>query len=217
MALHKLTIFAYADEKYSSRASGTHEFSLQINPETFTHNHSTSFNPAPTTDTAGSTTKYNSIEPESVSFSFYLDGTGVVSRLDVSDAIRDFKKVAYKYNGKIHSPNYLLLLWGDFLFKCRLTKLDIEYTLFDTDGLPLRAKLTPSFEQFLSPDDIVKLSAKNSPDMTHLREAAVGDTLPLMCQRIYGDSRHYLMVANYNGLTQFRDLKPGQTIVFPPL
>lgn len=217
MGLQKLTIIAYSDEKYTSMVSGTNTFSVQINPETVTHNHTATYNPAKTTDTAGTTTKYSSIDPETLSFTFYLDGTGVVSRLDVSDAIKGFKKVVSKYNGQIHSPNYLMLIWGDFSFKCRLTSLDIEYTLFDTDGIPLRAKLTPNFQQYLSPDDIAKLSGKNSPDMTHVRQVVAGDTLPLMCQRIYGNSGYYLMVANHNGLTQFRDLQPGQSIVFPPL
>jgi hypothetical protein len=214
MALQKLTITAYSDEKFTSKFGS---YSLQINPESYTHNHSASYNPAKSTDTAGTTTKYDSIEPETVSFSFYLDGTGVVSDLKLSSSIRQFKQLVYQYNGSIHSPNYLLLVWGSLSFKCRLTKLDIEYTLFDPDGMPLRAKLSPSFEQFLSPDDLAKLSRKNSPDMTHLRYAGAGDTLPLMCHRIYGDSRHYLMVANHNGLTQFRNLQPGQPIVFPPL
>jgi hypothetical protein len=214
MSLQKLKIIAYSDEKYTAQV-GSH--SVQINPESYTHNHTATYNPAPTTDTAGATIKYNSIDPETLSFTFYLDGTGVVSTLDVSNEIKTFKQLVYQYNGSIHSPNYLMLIWGKFSFKCRLTKLDIEYTLFDSNGAPLRAKLTPNFQQYLSPDDIAKLSGKNSPDMTHVRQVMIGDTLPLMCQRIYGDSRYYLMVANHNGLTSFRELQPGQSIVFPPL
>ena len=217
MGLQKLTLVAYSDEQYTSKASGTNSYSVQINPESYSHTHSTSYSPGTSTDTAGTTTKYHRINPETLSFSFYLDGTGVVSTLTVSDEIKKFRQVAYQYNGTIHSPNYLMLIWGNLSLKCRLTQLSIEYTLFDSNGLPLRAKLSPSFEQYLSPDDIAKLSGKNSPDMTHLRQVGAGDTLPLMCQRIYGDSRHYLMVANHNGLTHLRDLQPGQTIIFPPL
>lgn len=45
--------------------------------------------------------------------------------------------------------------------------------------------------------------------MTHIRVVAAGDNLPLMCERIYGDSRHYLWVADHNRLTDFRNLRPG--------
>lgn len=220
MALIKLTIIPFGDEYYSDLLKDVGTFSVQINPENFAHGHSTEYSPIDSSDTAGTPTAYSKINPETVSFSFYLDGTGVLGAASigsVSSAIENFKRVAYKYNGNINSPNYLMLIWGDFLFKCRLISLDVDYTLFDTFGIPLRAMLKPSFQQFLSIGDLAKQAAKNSPDMTHLRMALVGDTLPLMCQRIYGDSDYYMMVANYNGLTQFRDLQPGQKIVFPPL
>ena len=214
MSPEKLQIYAYSDEQYTSPA-GT--YTVQINPESFSQTHTATYNPAETTDTAGTTTKYSRIDPETLTFSFFLDGTGVVSVLQLTDSIKTFKKLVYRYNGQIHSPNYLLLIWGEFSFKCRLTQLEIDYTLFDADGVPLRAKLTPHFQQYLSPDDLAKISGRNSPDMTHLRQVMAGDTLPLMCQRIYGNSGYYLMVANYNGLTRFRRLEAGQFIVFPPL
>lgn len=223
MAMMKLTMVAFSDPGYTMPLLAAGTYIAQINPETFSHTHSLDYTTAAPTDTAGATTKYNTTNPETLSFSFYLDGTGVVTDLGVLSAalvplaVARFKQVAYRYNGEIHSPNYLLLVWGTFLFKCRLTDLQIEYTLFDALGIPLRAKLTPSFTQFLDPCDLSKIAAKNSPDMTHLRQVAAGDTLPLMCQRIYGDSSHYLMVANHNGLVHFRDLRPGQSIAFPPL
>jgi nucleoid-associated protein YgaU len=44
-----------------------------------------------------------------------------------------------------------------------------------------------------------------------------GDTLPLMCYRIYGDTRYYLQVAAINGMGNFRKLIPGTEILFPPI
>jgi nucleoid-associated protein YgaU len=44
-----------------------------------------------------------------------------------------------------------------------------------------------------------------------------GDTLPLMCYRIYGDSRYYLQVAMANRLTNFRNLQVGDELFFPPI
>jgi nucleoid-associated protein YgaU len=50
-----------------------------------------------------------------------------------------------------------------------------------------------------------------------VRKIKFGDTLPLMCYRIYGDPKYYLQVAEANGLDNFRRLKPGTDIFFPPL
>jgi nucleoid-associated protein YgaU len=44
-----------------------------------------------------------------------------------------------------------------------------------------------------------------------------GDTLPLLCERIYGDPGYYIDVARFNGLVHFRCLEPGTRLHFPPL
>jgi nucleoid-associated protein YgaU len=57
----------------------------------------------------------------------------------------------------------------------------------------------------------------SSPDLTHYRVIKKGDTLPLMCYRIYGDSKYYIQVAKANKLSNFRHLKEGEEIFFPPI
>ena len=44
-----------------------------------------------------------------------------------------------------------------------------------------------------------------------------GDTLPLLCDRIYSDPSYYPDVARFNNLSDFRRLQPGQRLHFPPL
>jgi nucleoid-associated protein YgaU len=216
VTLKKLTINAYKDSGLSQAVGN---YSLQINPESYNHNHSVQFTKNDSTDTAGVTTKFYVQDPQKLSFSFYLDSTGVVPGVtDVGAEITNFKTIVYTYNGSIHSPNYLTVVWGSGLqFNCRLTSLDIDYTLFKPDGTPLRAKLTVNFEQYLSPQELVSLSNKSSPDMTHARTVIDGDTLPDMCYRIYGDSKYYIGVAEFNKLSNFRLLRAGTTILFPPL
>ncbi|WP_122158655.1 LysM peptidoglycan-binding domain-containing protein [Paraburkholderia sp.] len=214
--LEKVVVKGYNDERFSASAGS---YTLKINPASFSQQFKTTYDPNKTTDTAGRVMRYVTIEPQTVSFEFYLDATGVIDGIaSVNDEIARFRTVAYDFNGSIHSPNYLHLVWGKSLdFKCRLTSLDIEYQLFDPDGTPLRAKLKISLVQFLSADELARLANKTSPDLTHARVAVAGDTLPLMCFRIYGDSRFYLEVARYNGLTDFRNLRPGTSVIFPPL
>ena len=133
------------------------------------------------------------------------------------EKIGHFKRLAYSVNGDIHKPNFLIVLWGKLRFKCRLNKLDIDYQLFDPTGIPLRAKVTVGFTEYLSDEEINKRLELKSPDLTHARTVIAGDTLPLMCHRIYGDSRYYLAVAEANQLRDFRNLQPGTRILFPPL
>lgn len=215
--MKKLVINAYADTAYSQAAGS---YTLQLNPETYKQSHATKYTANDSTDTAGVTTKFYVQDPQKVNFDFYLDATGVVvpAISSVSEEIASFKTVAYTYNGTIHSPNYLQLVWGGGVqFNCRLTSLDIDYLMFQSDGTPLRAKLSVSFEQYLSPQEIAQSANKSSPDLTHARTVVGGDTLPAMCAQIYGDSKYYPGVALHNGLNNFRSLQPGAVLYFPPL
>jgi len=86
-----------------------------------------------------------------------------------------------------------------------------------TDGKPIRAVCKVTLRE-LKPEELrVIEEANQSPDLTHYRVAKKGDTLPLMCYRIYGDSKYYWQVAKANKLSNFRLVQPGQEIFFPPI
>jgi nucleoid-associated protein YgaU len=63
----------------------------------------------------------------------------------------------------------------------------------------------------------VATAQDQSPDLTHVRLLRAGDSLPLLCHRIYGDAARCVQVAQANGLDSFRELEPGTRVVFPPL
>ena len=84
-----------------------------------------------------------------------MQQVGIISGCDdVMETIQEFKKHTYEYDGDIHSPYYLKLIWSDLfkgreknrLFRCKLTKLSITYKLFKPDGTPLRAELAATFK-----------------------------------------------------------------------
>jgi nucleoid-associated protein YgaU len=89
--------------------------------------------------------------------------------------------------------------------------------MLDMDGTPLRAEVTAVLLASVSAKKKALEERKNSSDLTHVRTVLAGDNLPLMCYRIYGDSKHYIKVAEHNELTNFRMLKPGDVISFPPI
>jgi nucleoid-associated protein YgaU len=219
--LEKLTILGFSDEKLTQN---TGEYVVQINPEKYSQQYSTQMNSKPTLNTGGVTNKFVVQKPQDLSLEFYIDATGVVDAsigprktTIVQDEIEKFKKVVYAYNGSIHSPNYLRVLWGKLSFDCRLESIDIEYLLFTPSGVPLRAKVNTKFTQYLSPEKLQLKARKSSPDLTHSRTVVAGDTLPLLCFQIYQDSKYYVEIARVNGLNDFRNLQPGQQIFFPPL
>jgi nucleoid-associated protein YgaU len=109
-------------------------------------------------------------------------------------------------------------VWGEnSIFKGRVTEVSINHKLFKPDGTPIRASATVKFRSSIEEQKRAAQENRSSPDLTHVRKIKFGDTLPLMCYRIYGDPKYYLQVAEANGLDNFRRLKPGTDIFFPPL
>lgn len=213
--LKKLKILSFADDALHKKIG---EYSLQINPETYSLAHRTGFTRARGIDTGGSITKYRTHYPQDLKFDFILDSTGAVPGVkNVSYEINNFKKVAYTYNGDIHSPNYLKLSWGPLVFKCMLTSLNITYQLFSPAGSPLRAKLSVAFRQHLTPEELALLSDKKSDDLTHSRMIPDEPRLSLMCHEVYDDSSLYIQVAYANDLNDIMHLRPGDQLRFPPL
>jgi hypothetical protein len=227
--LEKMRIEAYKDVARSKPATPP-RLELMFNPTSYKRRHAVAYESSTlqAKNTPGRPARYNYTPPGEVSFSLVLDGTGVsqfgaeyladvLRGKTVKKAIADFETICLKMDGDIHEPRFLRLKWGSYSFDCRLKTLEINHTLFDAAGDPLRAELAVSFVEDKSPSKLMREAGKSSPDLTHVRIVRAGDTLPLMCHEIYGSPQHYLQVARDNGLDDFRHLQPGQRIVFAPL
>lgn len=217
--LVKLKIVAYTDEEFSSKAGK--EYDVLINPSKYTHNYNINYKDNESMgDTAGAP-KFEKYSAESVSFSVVLDGSGIVpvsgERKNVYEQLKTLKDVVYTFNGAIHEPNYVQLLWGSMLFNGRTSSFKVEYNLFKPNGLPLRANVDLDFKGFTSKELSSKVANLSSPDLSHLITVKAGDTLPNLCFKIYKDSTYCTEIAKLNNLNSFRNIKPGTQLLFPPL
>lgn len=192
-----------------------------INPSTYQRTVSVNYETDNAIGKTAETQSFKGMGEADLSLSFFVDGTGVVKLpagfTDVDSYITKFSGIVAGYQGDIHRPYYLLIIWGKLSITCVCKKIDVKYTLFHPDGKALRATIDVTFTQSKDYKTKVKEAARSSPDLTHIRTVSAGDTLPLMSYRIYGDSSYYLKVARANGLSSFRDIKPGDQIYFPPI
>ncbi|WP_050531562.1 hypothetical protein [Pseudaestuariivita atlantica] len=212
--LSKLKILAFRDKEMRRFVR---EIALQINPETLHHGLSTEFGDAIGSDTAGTILKFHTQTPQTMSFDFVIDSTGVVPGVrNVQDAVKDFRDLAYAYQGKIHSPHYLKLVWGGLTFKCMLSSLDVDYEMFDPRGRALRARLKAAFKQHQTPQEIARRGDKKSADLTHAERVTSARTLPGMTHDVYDRADLYPHVARANDLDDLVHLVPGAVLKFPP-
>lgn len=224
--LEKLRIEAYLDVE-RKRPADPPRMEVMFNPTSLQRSHEVSYESARQQglNTPGRPARYAYTPQGSLSLKLVFDGTGVdrigLSALaappSVKKDIAKLEKLCLRMNGDIHEPQFLRVRWGEFSFDCRLKSLGIHCTLFDEGGDPLRAEIDLALVEDKSAKKIFREAGKNSPDLTHARVVKAGDTLPLLCQEIYGSSRHYLRVARDNGLDDFRMLETGQTLLFAPL
>ena len=213
--LEKLTIEGFTDDTLHSSAG---KCVLQINPETVTHKYKVQVQPVRSVQTYKKVPRYVTRDLETLNFSFYLDGTGVIDmKGTVADKLTELKSVIYDYDGSIHQTRYLKVMWGGIIFPCALTSMDVVYELFNPSGNVLRAKVTLNFLEHITQAEVSSKSKNQSPDMSHEVMVRPGDTLPLMCYQIYGDSAHYPIVARHNNLDSVTLLEPGQMLTFPPV
>jgi Contractile injection system tube protein len=241
--LEKLTIRRFkpatsADVAPQPSDAPTDAYTVQVNPSSYTLNHLVNYSYQRGQGSSAGEAVYTDSAPTNLQFEFLFDGTGVVPKPSVlgdiplvgaiasalspdepfivMDEIKRFNKFIY-YDGEIHRPRYLLLIWGSLVFPSVLTSLTYRFTLFKQDGTPLRAIASCTFCEAIPEAERVRRENASSPDLTHLRDVREGDTLPFLAQEIYGNAHLYLEVARANKLVNFRRLRPATRLSFPPL
>lgn len=221
MALEKLSMVGYSDKEFASLVGS---YDVLINPDTYTHSYKIEYHDRTAQGMNGTLTAFNRMGEETVAFKILFDGTGVVpgapadgDSSSIKTQVDKFRLLVFDYKGNHHRPNFVKLKWGTLRFKCQLKTLNLKYTLFSPDGAPVRAEADVLFAGYNSAKALKKEANKSSPDMSHLVSVKAGDTLPLLCYRIYGTSVPYAQVARVNGLTGFRRLEPGTELLFPPI
>lgn len=214
--LEKLKIQAFEKPDYSGSPTG--EFVSFVNPNEISLSYELEYDSSQGAGTTNSRMNFKKAKPGDLTLSFFIDGTGANGHpADVQQLVEQFQTVT-GYDGKIHRPNYLKVVWGTLQVKrCVLKSATIVYKMFEANGIPLRAIITAIFTDNSDDQSRVAIAQDQSPDLTHVRMVKSGDTLPGMCYRIYGDPNYYPDVARANRIDDFRRLKPGSKIFFPPL
>lgn len=216
----KLMIAAYKDPDFSSPVNGfllLSMYMLQTNPTSYSFTYSTLSKEPEQLANTSQVSKSSLPDKKTLNLSFTVDSTGVIIPFPpvLPLDMLYLRKLCLDINGDIHTSNYLVIYWGMMVFQCKMTSMKVEYTMFNPAGIPVRAKVDCVFEEFISPENKSIMSNLSSPDMSHLVTVKAGDQLPEMCNRIYGDSKYYLQVAELNRIANFRNLVPGQKILFP--
>jgi Contractile injection system tube protein len=220
----KVEIKTFSDKTYRSEKKNEN-FKIPVNPENMTRTLKIEHDHTQSRGSGGNNSKFDMMKSEELKFDFILDGTKTIENYGqdliekpVSEQIEAFLKAVYKMDGETHKPNFVKIIWGkDFSFDCVMNSLNISYTLFRPDGVPLRAKLSASFAGFTEPLAQSRKDDKNSPDLTHVHSVNDAEKIFNKSNQIYKTPMLYMQVARANKLVNLRSLKGVTQLIFPPL
>lgn len=229
--LARFSVAAYSDP---ARKQHVEDFEVQYNPASLSMRYASALDQPPVAS-GNSKPQWRYNESGRLSVTLVFDGTnvgdmGVVSLFGspktVEERISNFLRCCASVEAAAHETPFLRLTWSTKLawsaqpgakeFDCRLASADIHYKAFGRDGAPLHAEIAAVFVEDVDGEKAAAAAALQSPDLTHRRLVKSGDTLPLLCREMYGSTQHYLRVAEFNRLDDFRVLEPGTVLTFPP-
>ncbi|BDD06427.1 CIS tube protein [Aureibacter tunicatorum] len=174
-----------------------------------------------------------------LSFSLMLDSTNAVPSLSGSAKsvylmIKELRETLFTEDTAKEAllPNTLTISIGgsDLLTSAVTNSFNISYKMFSSEGKPLRAEVALKFKTHkdLTNSNMGSEFASNEPGKVGAAIAALtaavsftetivksGDTLPNLCQSIYGSAGDVVKVAEVNNLTSIRDINPGDKLKFP--
>lgn len=217
--MQKLKLTAYTDNGFQEQHGLP--LDLPIDPEQISFGKNIYYREDKQLGSTGGDISFEKYGPTSLSLKFTIDCSGVVEGTEKGDStyekVNEITNLLYIYNSDGHSPSYVVVSYGLLLFKGRLERMNTQYLMFTSKGVPLRATLDISFKGYMCSEEERKKFHKQSPDMSRLITVKEGETLPYLCHKIYGDSLLVRQVAKFNNLGGFRNIPAGTELLFPPL
>jgi hypothetical protein len=114
-------------------------------------------------------------------------------------------------------PPRVRFQWGPaWSFVAVITSITQKFTLFSSDGTPVRATLDVTFQQ-IADDSQLPGTNPTSGGTGGERQWTVkeGDTLAAIAYDAYGDAGRWRTIADANRLTGVRELRPGTRLGLP--
>ena len=113
------------------------------------------------------------------------------------------------------SPPLVVLHWGAISsFPAFITSVSAKYTLFSSDGTPIRATCSVAMEE-MPGEPFRQNPTSGSQDVRRVHRAIAGDTIASIAYAEYGDPTQWRALAAYNGIDDPLRLRIGSTLLLP--
>jgi hypothetical protein len=120
-------------------------------------------------------------------------------------------------NPETHAPPVLLFTWGDLTMTCVLARASQRFTMFLESGVPVRARVQVTFNEWVDPLREAKTVKRRTADYSRLHVVAQGETLSAIAARVYRNPKLWRPIALANDIENPRRLPAGLQLTVPRL
>ena len=116
-------------------------------------------------------------------------------------------------------PPWVEFHWGPLhSFRAVVERLQIKFTYFAADGMPLRAKADLALKQYAD-EAVQPLQNPTSytPSLQTVHRLSHGETLDRLAAKHYADPTRWRLIAEANDIVDPLALQPGDLLVIPEL
>lgn len=127
----------------------------------------------------------------------------------------DEKNLKDSKTGKARPP-IVTFRWGNsWSFQAVITQIQQKFSLFTSEGTPVRATLTVTFQQVMQEGTYPPTNPTSGGEVEKVHVVGPGETIDAIAFQQYGDSRKWRVIAEYNNLDNPLKLAPGQKLGIP--
>ena len=201
--------------------SESDKIEVTFNPTEYTINNSNTFKDTDIVGLISPIFQFDKGSARTLKVDLMLDtmvsAKGEKEKTDVRDKyIKPLQKLM-ELDKELHAPPPCQVLWGSLNFKGMLESMNITYKLFNNEGIPVRAKVSLSFKEFIPLSKQVKNPSLHSPDRRKLFKMTAGESIWNMAHKAYGDPGLWRVIAEANNIDDPINLEVGKDMIIPVL
>jgi LysM repeat protein len=204
----KITVF---------RGSGTEDISVLFNPEEYAINRDNNLAVQGIPGLSAPIVQFVHGNLRTLEMELLFDTWETKGRKDVRKEFTNKIVGLMEIDPVLHFPPLLLVSWSSLQFRCVLARVNQKFTMFDSDGKPVRARLTCTFNEVIDPEQEAREVNRQTADFRKVHVVTQGETLNHIATRHYNKPETWRPIAIANGLDDPRAIFPGQSLLIPSL
>jgi Contractile injection system tube protein/LysM domain len=122
-----------------------------------------------------------------------------------------------KLDSDLHAPPVLVVGMASLQFRCVLSRVSQRFIMFLPTGVPVRARLTCTFIEYLDAAQEAAAANLQTADFSKVHVVTGTESLSDIAGRLYDDVAQWRPIAIANGIADPRTIQPGDALRIPAL